>query len=115
MEQERNRKQETMDHERNLTRRAAEQERSKSREAANARSHALLSRGLWAGFIVVVGMLTAAVVVGLQGHEWLAAAFSGPGVIALGSLFVLRKVDTRSTRLMHSVPLDEPHHDQLAL
>ncbi|MFI1990981.1 hypothetical protein [Actinoplanes sp. NPDC020271] len=73
-----------------------EQERSRVREAAAARSHALLAWGLGAGFVVVIGMITAAVVVGLRGHVWLSASLSGPGVAVLASLFVLRRFDART-------------------
>ncbi|GAA0499025.1 hypothetical protein Ade02nite_83550 [Paractinoplanes deccanensis] len=75
-----------------------------SREAADARSHQLLAWGLGAGLVVVLGMLAAAVVVGVQGHVWLAASLSGPGVIALASLFVLRKLDARSVRAIGAPP-----------
>ncbi|MDX5461277.1 hypothetical protein [Micromonospora tulbaghiae] len=59
-------------------------------EAAR-RSDRLLLLGLVAGLVIVLGMTAASIVVGLQGHVWLAATLSGPSVIALASLFVLRK------------------------
>lgn len=73
-------------------------ERSRVREAADARTHALFAWGLGAGFVVVLGMIAAAVVVGVQGHVWLSASLSGPGVAVLASLFVLRRLDSRALR-----------------
>ncbi|MEU7981442.1 hypothetical protein AB0B63_23305 [Micromonospora sp. NPDC049081] len=61
-----------------------------SAEAAR-RSDRLLLWGLVAGLVIVLGMTAASIVVGLQGHVWLSATLSGPSVIALASLFVLRK------------------------
>jgi uncharacterized membrane protein len=84
-----------------------EQERIRVREAAESRSHALLVWGLGAGFVVVLGMIAASVVVGLQGHVWLSATLSGPGVVVLASLFVLRRLDSRSTRNLGTPQLGE--------
>ncbi|MEU2674809.1 hypothetical protein ABZ622_39465 [Streptomyces sp. NPDC007164] len=63
-------------------------------EAQAKRSHSLYMVGLGAGFIVTLGMLTGAVIVGVQGQAWLAAMLSGPSVLALAGLFVLRKSDS---------------------
>jgi hypothetical protein len=75
-----------------------EQERSRIREAADARTHALFAWGLGAGFVVVLGMIAASVVIGLKGYVWLSASLSGPGVVVLASLFVLRKLDSSYVR-----------------
>ncbi|MFF1843081.1 hypothetical protein ACFVW9_15210 [Streptomyces sp. NPDC058217] len=71
-----------------------ERMRLSDKEAQAKRSHALFMAGLIAGFVVAVGMLAGAVVVGVQGHVWLAAMLSGPSVLALAGLFVLRKTDS---------------------
>ncbi|MFF0123774.1 hypothetical protein ACFYP7_31335 [Micromonospora arida] len=89
-----------------------EQERCHVREAADSRSHALLAWGLGAGFVVVLGMITASVVVGLQGHVWLSASLSGPGVAVLASLFVLRSLDSRNIRQIRPPQLPAPPPDQ---
>jgi hypothetical protein len=84
-----------------------ERERNGLLDAANARSHALFAWGLGTGFVIVLGMITASVVVGLQGYVWLSALLSGPGVAVLASLFVLRRLDSRALRQMTSTPPDE--------
>ncbi len=89
-----------------------EQERCRVREATDARSHALFTWGLGAGFAIVLGMITASVVVGLQGHAWLSASLSGPGVAVLASLFVLRRLDSRLMRQAQPPQLPAPHSDQ---
>ncbi|WP_382465814.1 hypothetical protein ACFIN9_26425 [Streptomyces noursei] len=66
-------------------------EKIKSQEAAARRSHTLYLTGLIAGFAISVAMLSGAVVVGVNGQPWLAAMLSGPGVLALATLFVLRR------------------------
>ncbi|GAB2814192.1 hypothetical protein GCM10022221_10030 [Actinocorallia aurea] len=63
------------------------------------RTHTLFVSGLAAGFLIVSGMVTAAVVVGLQGHAWLPMSLSGPSVIILAGLFVLRTLDTSQVKL----------------
>jgi hypothetical protein len=89
-----------------------ERERSRVREAADARTHALYAWGLGAGFVVALGMITAAVLVGLQGHVWLAAGLSGPGVVGLASLFVLRRLDSRALRHVAGPPPNGPSSEQ---
>ncbi|SDM50010.1 hypothetical protein [Allokutzneria albata] len=54
--------------------------------------------GLWAGFTVAVGSLTAAAIVGVNGQPWLAALFAGPSVLALAKLFVIRRADAEDAR-----------------
>ena len=89
-----------------------EQERNRAREAADARTHALFAWGLGAGFVVVLGMIAASVVVGLKGYVWLSASLSGPGVAVLASLFVLRRLDSRYVRHNADPQLSGPSSDQ---
>ncbi|MEU1880861.1 hypothetical protein ABZ470_26440 [Streptosporangium sp. NPDC020072] len=56
------------------------------------RAHVLRMTGLVAGLAMAVGMLAAAVVLGVNGQPWLAAALSGPSVIVLVKIFVLGHV-----------------------
>lgn len=72
--------------------------RLETRERTARRSHFLLITGLVAGFLLSTGMLVAAVMVGMQGHIGLASMLSGPSVLALASLFVLRRSDAAQTR-----------------
>lgn len=72
--------------------------RLQSREKAARRSHLLLISGLVAGFLLSAGMLAGAIVVGREGHVALASMLSGPSVLALASLFVLRRTDAAQTR-----------------
>ena len=65
--------------------------RQKQREKQN--KHVLYLRGLWAGLAIVVVMLGAAVVVGLNNQPSLAIAFTGPSLIALVTLFVMRNTN----------------------
>ncbi|KOU30192.1 hypothetical protein ADK53_28655 [Streptomyces sp. WM6373] len=62
-------------------------------ETQAKRSHTLYMVGLIAGFVISAGMLTAAVIVGINNQPWLAAMLAGPSVISIASLFVLRKND----------------------
>jgi hypothetical protein len=63
-----------------------------------ARTQTLYIAGLAAGFVIVVGMLGSAVIVGINGQPWLAAMLAGPSVISLAGLFVLRRVDSTAAR-----------------
>lgn len=72
--------------------------RVQARETAARRSHVLFVIGLVAGFLLSAGMLVGAVIVGVEGHVGLASMLSGPSVIALASLFVLRRSDGAQTR-----------------
>ncbi|MGW3152378.1 hypothetical protein ACWDG1_49050 [Streptomyces sp. NPDC001177] len=67
-------------------------------EASALRTHRLYLFGLVAGFIVTLGMLTGAVIVGNHGQDWLAAMLSGPSVLALATVFVLRRSDAAQAR-----------------
>ncbi|GAA0594738.1 hypothetical protein [Actinomadura livida] len=64
------------------------------------RAFVLYVLGLVAGFLVVVGMLVSAVIVGIKGNPWLAAMLSGPSVLALATLFVLRRHTSDNARYM---------------
>jgi hypothetical protein len=72
--------------------------RLQAREKSASRSHMLLITGLIAGFLLSAGMLTGAVIIGMEGHVALASMLSGPSVLALASLFVLRRSDVNQTR-----------------
>ena len=50
------------------------------------------------GFVLNMTMLIGALIVGSSGQVWLAAALSGPSVVALATLFVLRRSDPTSVR-----------------
>ncbi|MEV6079369.1 hypothetical protein AB0L80_30310 [Streptomyces sp. NPDC052069] len=60
-------------------------------------AHALYLAGLAAGFIITVGMLAGAVIVGSNDQPWIAAMLSGPSVLALATVFVLRRNDAAQT------------------
>ncbi|MFF3458968.1 hypothetical protein ACFYXH_32555 [Streptomyces sp. NPDC002730] len=88
--------------------RELEQARLEAADAKDARAHRLYLGGLIAGFLLSTGMLTGAVVVGVNGQAWLAAMLSGPSVLSLAALFVLRKVDAgaaRQSALLHQSAL----------
>lgn len=70
-------------------------------EATSVRAHRLYLLGLIAGFMLISGMLTGAVSVGIQGYPWLAALLAGPSMLSLGGLFVLRKIDSGAMRAVH--------------
>ncbi|MGW6877116.1 hypothetical protein ACWGF3_13370 [Streptomyces xanthophaeus] len=57
------------------------------------RGHTLYLVGLVAGFLLSTGMLVGAVIVGLNNQPWLSALLAGPSLLALATLFVLRKND----------------------
>ncbi|MEU8176471.1 hypothetical protein AB0C14_26670 [Microbispora hainanensis] len=63
------------------------------RMAKERLAHRLLMTGLIMGFGLSLVMLVAAVLVGLQGQSWLAALFSGPSMVTLVGMFVLRKFE----------------------
>ncbi|MFC9432091.1 hypothetical protein [Streptomyces sp. NPDC056987] len=78
-------------------------------ELAGAKqTHTLYLVGLVAGFVISVGMLIGAVIVGSNDQPWLAAMLSGPSVLALTTVFVLRRSDTAQSRAV-------AHSQQLAL
>jgi len=59
------------------------------------RKHALYMSGLWAGFLIAIGMLAAAVFVATVNQQtWLATLLVGPSLLALAKLFVIRKSDS---------------------
>ncbi|MEU6401062.1 hypothetical protein ABZ867_29310 [Streptomyces cinnamoneus] len=75
-----------------------EQVRLSAQAQSEGRVHRLYMGGLIAGFGVVAGMLSAAVIVGIHGQAWLAAMLAGPSVLSLAGLFVLRKVDAGASK-----------------
>lgn len=76
------------EHECRMERLRLDQKRDEAR-----RRHTRYLSGLWAGFVIAVGMLAGAVVVGVNGHEWLAVVLVGPSLLALAKLFVIRRAD----------------------
>ena len=78
--------------------RAVERARLAVQEAQARRAQVLYLAGLGAGLLVSMTMLIGAVVVGSHGQVWLAAVLSGPSVIALTTLFVLRRSDATAVR-----------------
>jgi hypothetical protein len=69
-----------------------------AQESEAGRAHRLYMCGLIAGFVVTIGMLAGAVVVGSNNQPVLAGILSGPSVIALASVFVLRRNDASQMR-----------------
>lgn len=69
-------------------------------EEGERRRHVQYLCGLGAGFVIAMGMLTGAVVVGINGQPWLAALLTGPSLIALAKLFVIRRADAADTKLI---------------
>lgn len=67
-------------------------------ESRAKQAHALYLSGLVAGFVITVGMLSGAVIVGSNDQPWLAAMLSGPSVLALATVFVLRRNDAAQSR-----------------
>ncbi|MFM9373391.1 hypothetical protein [Streptomyces sp. Da 82-17] len=74
------------------------QARLEAQGAEDRRSHLLYLSGLVGGFLIVVAMLTASVIVGINGLPWLSAMLAGPSVLSLAGLFVLRRVDSGTAR-----------------
>lgn len=67
-------------------------------ESQARRAHVLYLAGLGAGVLVCMTMLAGAVIVGVHGQPWLAAALCGPSVIALTRVFVLRGPEAPANR-----------------
>ncbi|CAM4064688.1 hypothetical protein KIPE111705_38705 [Kibdelosporangium persicum] len=79
--------------------RALEPELRREHEHRLARmAHVRYMCGLGAGFVIAIGMLTSAVFVGINGQPWLAALFTGPSMLALAKLFVIRRADAADAR-----------------
>ncbi|MEV8086350.1 hypothetical protein [Streptomyces nigra] len=70
----------------------AERARLKAVEVQAKRTQALYLTGLIAGLVISVTMLVAAVFVAEEA-TWLSVILSGPSVITLASLFVLRRAE----------------------
>ncbi|MGW9211328.1 hypothetical protein ACWGR4_30675 [Embleya sp. NPDC055664] len=79
------------DHEVHLT-------QARAAEARDRRAFRLLMTGQVFGFVIALATMSAAAVVGVEGHVWLAAVLSGPSVIALAKLFVIRRTDNAEIR-----------------
>lgn len=73
-----------------------------AKEEASKRTHTLYVVGLVVGSVIAVGMLAGAVIVGREGHGWLASLLAGPSLIALVSVFVLRHTDSSQTKAVAS-------------
>lgn len=72
-----------------------------AQEEGNAkRAHELYTLGLKFGFAISGASLAAAVVMGILNHTWLASILSGPGALAMASIFVLRKNDKEASRAL---------------
>jgi hypothetical protein len=67
-------------------------------EGKEKRRHILYVYGLIAGFSISLASLAGATIAGLHNEPWLAGTLSGPSVIALASLFVLRRSDAAQTK-----------------
>jgi hypothetical protein len=88
LQREHERQLEILRHENAYRLEALEQEKETSRQR-----HLRYLCGLWAGFTTAIGMLTGAIAVGVHGQLWLAALLTGPSLIALAKIFVLRRSD----------------------
>ncbi|MCK2213345.1 hypothetical protein MF672_005990 [Actinomadura sp. ATCC 31491] len=78
---------------------------ARTREVQDRRGYVLHLVGVGAGLVIAVAMLAAAVVLGVNGHTWLALALTGPSVFALVKIFVLRHAasdDIKQLRMAHS-------------
>jgi len=62
---------------------------------------------LWAGFAIAIGMLTGAVIVGVNEQPWLATLLTGPSLIALAKIFVLHRSDPTDIQ-QHQTPAEPP-------
>lgn len=67
-------------------------------QEARRQKHFRYLCGLWAGFAIAIGMLTGGVVVGVNDQPWLAVLLTGPSLIALAKIFVLRRSDPADMR-----------------
>ncbi|MFJ8943517.1 hypothetical protein ACIRG4_09595 [Streptomyces sp. NPDC102395] len=59
--------------------------------AAERRAHILQISGVAAAFMICIAMLTGSVMTAQQGHFWLSITMCGPSLLALATLFVLRR------------------------
>ncbi|MEY6563467.1 hypothetical protein AB8B12_00575 [Streptomyces sp. PGLac3x] len=59
--------------------------------AAERRAHVLQISGIVAAVMVCIAMLTGSVITAQQGHFWLSITMCGPSLLALATLFVLRR------------------------
>lgn len=79
-----------------------EQMRISAQNAQDLRQFRIQVYSLWAGFCLSLVMLGAAVFVAVNDQAWLALAFSGPSLLALTKIFVLRRSDSNDIRAMVS-------------
>lgn len=79
-----------------------EQMRISAQSAQEIRQFRVQVYSLAAGFFLSLVMLGAAVYVAVNGQAWLALAFSGPSLLALTKIFVLRRSDSTDMRAMVS-------------
>jgi hypothetical protein len=70
-----------------------EQIRISAQSAQQIRQFRIQLYSLWAGLTISLVMLGASVYVAVNDQPWLALAFSGPSLLALTKLFVLRRTD----------------------
>ncbi|MGW7535193.1 hypothetical protein [Amycolatopsis sp. NPDC054798] len=91
---------ETLRRTENEQRRCHQEGERKLRQLENEqrRRHVRYLSGLWAGFALAAGMLTGGVIVGVSGQTWLAALLTGPSLLALAKLFVIRRADASDTQ-----------------
>lgn len=89
-----------MERERAANEISVERMRLEARQSDSKRSHLLYLLGLIAGFILAAGMLVGAVIVATDGQAALATLFAGPSLIALVSIFVLRRKDASDTQAL---------------
>jgi hypothetical protein len=79
-----------------------EQMRISAQSAQDIRQFRIQVYSLWAGFFLSLVMLGASVYVAVNGQAWLALAFSGPSLLALTKIFVLRRSDSYDMQAMVS-------------
>ena len=100
-----------------------EQMRISAQSTQDLRQFRIQVYSLWAGFFLSLVMLGAAVFVAVNDQPWLALAFSGPSLLALTKIFVLRRSDSYDMRAMISsqraaaslVPPDAPTGSQAGI
>ncbi|MFC7264212.1 hypothetical protein [Streptomyces lutosisoli] len=71
-----------------------EQMKISAQSAQGLREFRIQVYSLWAGLLISLGMLGASVYVAVNDQPWLALAFSGPSLLALTKIFVLRRSDS---------------------
>ena len=87
-----------LEQERSAERTSVAAAESAAAESADRRAHVRYLSGMVSGLVLSLSMLTGAVIVGTSGQAWLAAALSGPSMLALAKIFVLRRSDPEDLR-----------------